>query len=320
MGIRTKFFPNQGPGAGSWERVLAVLCALPLIQACALQQEQEEDTGDAEATYAWINANVIQPKCAQCHTAGGSGPGDFRTYSSLMATGTVVAGNPDASSFYTRTSSGSMPQNAPMLSSSTLTAIRTWIENGALEAAAATSSSSSSAASSSSASLSVISIAPASGTGSGGTSVTVTGTGIQASATVALGESSCASPVVTPPTTISCTTQAKLAGVVNVVVTNPDTGTAQLTNGFTFTSSFSSVRQFIIQPKCQSCHGGAGPGPHDFRTYTPLMASGVVTSGNAGASLFYTRVSSDSMPPGSPLSTQEKQAIADWINGGAPDD
>ncbi len=305
MRFRTDVFSGRGSGA------LGVLIAVSMSHACTRQQE--EGTGDAEATYVWINANVIQPKCARCHTAGGQGPGDFGTYSSLMASGTVVAGSPDSSRFYTRTTSGSMPPDAEMLSNSSLDAIRTWIENGALESAATSTSSSS-------ASLSVTSISPASGTGTGGTSVTVTGTGIQGSATVMLGGSSCASPVVTPPTTISCTTPAKLAGVVSVVVTNPDTLTAQLTNGFTFTSSFSSVRQFIIQPRCQSCHGGAGPGPHDFRTHAALMASGTVTAGNSGASPFYTRVSSDSMPPGSPLSTQEKQAIADWINAGALND
>jgi hypothetical protein len=78
-------------------------------------------------------------------------------------------------------------------------------------------------------------ISPTSGTTSGGTAVTLTGTGFNGSS-VAIGGVAATSVVVSSATTITATTGAHAAGTVNVVVTNSDTQTATLANGFTYVS------------------------------------------------------------------------------------
>jgi hypothetical protein len=80
----------------------------------------------------------------------------------------------------------------------------------------------------------VTAISPTSGTTSGGTSVTITGTGFSAGATVSLGGTSATSVMVVSATSITATTPAHAAGAVNVVVTNTDTQSGTLSNGFTY--------------------------------------------------------------------------------------
>lgn len=77
-------------------------------------------------------------------------------------------------------------------------------------------------------------IDPDEGPEAGGTSVTITGTDFQTGATVTIGGNAATSVVVVDPTEITCTTPAGTAGAVDVVVTNPDTGTDTLVGGFTY--------------------------------------------------------------------------------------
>ncbi len=82
----------------------------------------------------------------------------------------------------------------------------------------------------------VTGISPTSGTTAGGTPVTITGTNFQTGATVSLGGTAATGVTVTPPNTINATTGAHAAGLVNVVVTNPDSQSGTLTNGYTYTA------------------------------------------------------------------------------------
>jgi len=75
---------------------------------------------------------------------------------------------------------------------------------------------------------------PNHGLASGGTAVTLTGTGFQNGATVSFGGTAAASVTFNNSTQLSVVTPAHAAGTVNVVVTNPDTGTVTGTNAFTF--------------------------------------------------------------------------------------
>ncbi len=77
----------------------------------------------------------------------------------------------------------------------------------------------------------VASIGPLTGTSAGGTPVTITGTNYQAGAAVSIGGVSATVTAVTP-TSISATTGAHAVASADVVVTNPDTQTATLTNGY----------------------------------------------------------------------------------------
>jgi hypothetical protein len=81
---------------------------------------------------------------------------------------------------------------------------------------------------------SVAGIGPNSGPASGGTAVTITGTGFQSGATVSLGGMAVSNVVVGSSTSITATTPAHAAGAVNVVVTNSDTQSGILSNGYTY--------------------------------------------------------------------------------------
>ncbi len=80
----------------------------------------------------------------------------------------------------------------------------------------------------------VATVLPASGSTGGGTNVTITGTGFAAGATVTFGGTAAANVVVVSATSITATTPAHAAGVVNVVVTNADGQSGTLLGGFTY--------------------------------------------------------------------------------------
>jgi IPT/TIG domain-containing protein len=78
------------------------------------------------------------------------------------------------------------------------------------------------------------SVTPVSGFTTGGTAITISGANFVAGATVTLGGSAATGVTVVNSTTITATTPAHAAGPASVVVTNPDTQSATLTNGFTY--------------------------------------------------------------------------------------
>lgn len=80
----------------------------------------------------------------------------------------------------------------------------------------------------------VTSITPAGGRTAGGDTVTITGTGFVDPPTVTFGGAPAASVTFVSSTQLQATTPAGAAGPVSVVVTNPDTTAATVTNGFTY--------------------------------------------------------------------------------------
>ncbi|MBI3652031.1 MAG: IPT/TIG domain-containing protein [Acidobacteria bacterium] len=82
----------------------------------------------------------------------------------------------------------------------------------------------------------VSAVSPNSDVSTGGTSVTISGTNFGTGASVTFGGTAASNINVANSTTITATTPAHAAGVVNVVVTNPDNQSATLTNGFTYTA------------------------------------------------------------------------------------
>jgi len=78
----------------------------------------------------------------------------------------------------------------------------------------------------------VTSISPISGPN--GTNVTINGTGFVNGATVKIGSTSCSNTSFASSIKLTATTPTNVLGSYNVVVTNPDTSTATLTNGFTY--------------------------------------------------------------------------------------
>ena len=81
---------------------------------------------------------------------------------------------------------------------------------------------------------SVSGITPNSGPTAGGTSVTINGSAFVSGATVSIGGTPATNVTFVNSGSLTATTPAHAAGTVNVVVTNPDTQSGTLTNGFTF--------------------------------------------------------------------------------------
>ena len=97
--------------------------------------------------------------------------------------------------------------------------------------------------------LTVTSVTPHAGKTTGGKSVTIAGTGFVAGATVIFGGSAATSVVVVNSSTITAVTPAHAGGPVNVTVTNPDTSSATLTNGYTYVpTQFDANGDHVIDP------------------------------------------------------------------------
>jgi mono/diheme cytochrome c family protein len=85
--------------------------------------------------------------------------------------------------------------------------------------------------------------------------------------------------------------------------------------------SFANDIQPIFNASCSSCHGSRASGGVQLDSFESLMASNVITAGDAAGSILWQEVESGSMPKaGGKLSAEQIQLIADWINAGANND
>ena len=92
--------------------------------------------------------------------------------------------------------------------------------------------------------VTVSDVSPAQGATAGGTAVTITGTGFQLGATADFGGSLATITALTP-TTIQAITTQRVAGTVDVVITNPIGPTATLPDGFTFADIVGTIRDGV---------------------------------------------------------------------------
>ena len=125
----------------------------------------------------------------------------------------------------------------------------------------------------------VTGVLPASGTTAGGTAVTVSGTGFLAGATVALGGTAASNVTVVNSTTITATTAAHAAGAVNVVVTNTDSQSGTLTNGYTYSVTNPAPTVTGVLPASGTTAGGTGI----TVSGTGFLAGATVTLGGTAA-------------------------------------
>jgi len=149
----------------------------------------------------------------------------------------------------------------------------------------------------------VTSVAPASGTALGGTTVTITGTNFSVGAGVTFGAAAGMNVVVTSATSLIAVTPAHLAGVINVIVTNPDTQSGALANAFTYVSTAPTVAS--ISPTTGSTTGETNV----TITGTNFMAGAVIKFGNALATNVNI-VSGTSITAISPAATAGTVAIS----------
>ena len=126
----------------------------------------------------------------------------------------------------------------------------------------------------------VTGVSPASGTVSGGTALTITGTGFLAGAAVSLGGTAATGVTVVSSTSITATTAAHSAGSVDVVVTNTDTQSGSLTEGYTYTTlSNPGPTVTAISPSSGPTDGGT---PVNI-TGTGFLAGATVSLGETPA-------------------------------------
>ena len=99
--------------------------------------------------------------------------------------------------------------------------------------------------------------------------VTITGTGFLAGATVSLGGTAATGVTVVSSTSITATTAAHAAGAVNVVVTNTDSQSGTLTNGYTYANPAPTVSSICAEFRTSQRwnggddHGDGVPGGSD---------------------------------------------------------
>ncbi len=177
------------------------------------------------SSYSSLQAAVISPKCASCHSGSApSGGINMADYTSLMASGTVSPGNPTQSSFLTAINNGSMPPGSP-LSPDLIAAIQQWIQSGAQQDAP----------------LVITSISPTSGTQGAQTPVTINGQGFQATTAAVFGQVPSTSTTYFSTNQVTAVSPASLpTGVYDVSVTNPDGTSTTLKGAFTVNSGVAS--------------------------------------------------------------------------------
>ncbi|MCI0341296.1 MAG: IPT/TIG domain-containing protein, partial [Planctomycetales bacterium] len=97
-------------------------------------------------------------------------------------------------------------------------------------------------------------VVPSFGSTAGGTAVTITGSAFQSGATVTIGGAAATSVVFVSATQLTAVTPVGSLGPVTVVVTNPDTQSGALGNGFTYVSPPTIA---AVAPSAGSTGGGA---------------------------------------------------------------
>ena len=104
----------------------------------------------------------------------------------------------------------------------------------------------------------VTSVAPFFGLTGGGESVIITGTGFSSVSGVTFGGSAATSVVTASSTSVTCATPARSAGLCNVVVTNGDTGSGTLYDGFEYQAQTSITMSDAAGADTREWKDGAG--------------------------------------------------------------
>jgi mono/diheme cytochrome c family protein len=97
-----------------------------------------------------------------------------------------------------------------------------------------------------------------------------------------------------------------------------NSGYASVASAFTF-GTYTWIATNIFQPKCVSCHSGAGaPFGYQLTSYSGATSLSQVVPGNSSGSNLYQMVLSGSMPQGGPALTSDPlNAVKTWIDSGA---
>ncbi|MDG0816505.1 hypothetical protein [Bdellovibrio svalbardensis] len=100
----------------------------------------------------------------------------------------------------------------------------------------------------------------------------------------------------------------------------PGTSSATDTNSSqSLTNPYADQALGILQTNCSSCHGSTGGSGNVYglTDISHMVSAGLIVPGSPSQSLIYNEIVSNSMPPGSPLTSSEKQVIQQWIASGS---
>jgi hypothetical protein len=97
-------------------------------------------------------------------------------------------------------------------------------------------------------------VTPTQGSMSGGTTVTISGSNFVSGATVSFGGTAASNVAFNSSTSLTATTPAHAAGLVNITITNPDGQNGTLTNAFTYTALAPTLTS--VSPNSGSKNGG----------------------------------------------------------------
>jgi hypothetical protein len=165
------------------------------------------------------NATITAPSTVTAGTTGNTASvanaGAGATYNWSITNGTITAGTGTNSITFTAGSAGPLTLNVTVTTSAGCSDTKS--ANVTVISA-----------------VTVTSVVPPAGSTFGGQPVTVNGTGFVTGAAVTFGGSAATNIVVVNSTKITAKTPAHAGGAVNVTVTNPDTGSGTLTNGYTY--------------------------------------------------------------------------------------
>jgi hypothetical protein len=123
------------------------------------------------------------------------------------------------------------------------------------------------------------SISPTSGSTNGGTAVTITGTGFLFGATATFGGTAATGVTVASSTSITAITPAHTTGTVSVVVTNTDSKSGTLSNGFNYVVVNPAPTVTSINPASGTSNGGTAV----TITGTGFLSGATVTLGGTAA-------------------------------------
>lgn len=149
-------------------------------------------------------------------------------------------------------------------------------------------------------------VAPTSGSSSGGTATTITGTGFLAGATVKFGGTLATNVSIVSATSITATTPAHAAGIVDVVVTNTDNKSATLPQAFTFDLPAPSISG--VAPSTGPTTGGTG-----VTISGANFQSGATVTFGAQPATDVTVVSATSITARTPLGPATQQLAVDVV-------
>jgi hypothetical protein len=257
-----------------------------LISTSTAQSSAQGATAGTGTGVAYADvAAIVTASCLPCH--GGQDSPLLTSYSAIMSGGSVVAGSPSGSTFYSQITSGAMPEagGSPgaAVSAAQLATIASWITAGAPETAAASPSS---------------------------TAATTTTPTTTSSTTTA------ATPTPKPTTTGPTPSPSPKPPVVAAPTVTPSP-TPSFTPISNANANYTYLNTNVFQPMCLSCHDGSTA--PNFSTYATLLGGNSIVPGFPLQSNTYTYIADGQMPKGGgAVSAANLALISMWISAGAP--